>query len=290
MVILVLVARSLDGARIIHALSHTDLRLVLLAGLCTVVLNALRPLRWLWLLRSEAPDTTYRASLRSHLFATGARLVVPGQIGELGKALAVDIDPAKAAGLAAVDLGLDLVTTLVVAAAGASLILGPWPALLTLAVVTGLILVAPRLGRLLTVDSNNRVRRVLAAAWRAGQSVPRAALLKGLVLSFGLQALRVFQLLVLLAALGAAPTLMAAACLPGIQMADAFSFTVGRVGVREWLGAQVLPSFGLAPEVAVTAIFLQTMISNILPGLVGVAVVYGARRSALTQLKALGAQ
>ena len=129
----------------------------------------------------------------------------------------------------------------------------------------------------------------LADAWRAGQRVPRAALAKGVALSFCLQGVRLLQLLVLLRALGATPSLGAVACLPAIQMADAFSFTVGRVGVREWLGAQVLPSYGLTPEVAVTAIFMQTMISNILPGLVGAAVLYSARRSALAQLKALRA-
>ena len=125
--LLALIARSIDGARVAQALSTADLKLVLLAVLCTVLLNALRPLRWLWLLQSEAPQVRYRDALRSHLFATGARLVVPGQLGELGKALAIDLDPAKAAGLAVVDLVLDVSTTLLIAALGVSIIMGPAP-------------------------------------------------------------------------------------------------------------------------------------------------------------------
>ena len=118
---------------------------------------------------------------------------------------------------------------------------------------------------------------------------PPAALVKTTFLSFALQGLRLFQLAVLATALGASLSVVAVAVLPTVQVADAFSFTIGGVGVREWFGAHILPRFGLSAELAVTAIFLQTMIANLLPGILGAAVVYGARRDALDQIKALRA-
>ncbi|MEM9692844.1 MAG: hypothetical protein AAGA56_09890, partial [Myxococcota bacterium] len=76
-VVLYLVASSVDGARVVRELSGASVPLVGVATLATVLLNALRPLRWLWLLQGEGASLGYREALSSHLFAVGARLVLP---------------------------------------------------------------------------------------------------------------------------------------------------------------------------------------------------------------------
>lgn len=289
-IVVAIVLQSIDGAQVVKALGTADVSLVVLAAMCTVVLNALRALRWLWLLKGEAPNMTYRDALWSHLFATGARLVVPGQLGELGKALAVDVDLARSTGLAGVDVALEVSTTLLVAAVGAALIFGPGPIVLAFLGGSGLLWLAAIAARWLSRTSRFRWPSGLVAAWSAGRAVPRLALVKGFVLSLGLHGLRLLQLVLLIASLGATPSFLAVASLPFVQLADAFSFTVGRVGVREWMGSAILPSFGLTAEVGVTAVFLQTMISNILPGVVGIAVMYSSRRTAFARLRLMGAR
>lgn len=115
--------------------------------------------------------------------------------------------------------------------------------------------------------------------------IGKPTLAKGLVVSVLLNGIRFSQLYVLFIALGSQPEAPAVLCFPLIQLADGFPLTVGGVGVREWLSMQVLPTYGILPEAAVAAVFLQFIISNLLPGVVGWWIIFRGRAEAGAKIR-----
>ena len=96
---------------------------------------------------------------------------------------------------------------------------------------------------------------------------------------------RFSQLFVLLWAVGADVSWATLAYIPLIQLSDAVPLTVGGVGIREWVGLKILPLAGIAPGAAVSAVLIQSLISNMLPGVIGLAFVKGAEEDVLARLR-----
>lgn len=283
--VLFLALRGIDIARLWALCKSMDLLLLAFAVGYTVVITGLKPLRWLWLLRSVLPQTTYRVALRSTLFGTGARLLLPGKVGELGRVLAVDgLKPLPGVGLTALDLLLEATAAFALAVPGALILGGPVAATaaLFLTALGALVLFHPHrvLAPLASLPRLGRLRDRLEGVQQMSQTIGRATLWKGLSLSAGLNLIRFAQLYVIFVALGNAPQTAAVVFFPLIGLADGFPLTVGGLGVREWISLQLLPTFGIRPEAAVAAVFLQFALASGLPGLAGLWIIYRGRNQA----------
>ncbi|MEM9490103.1 MAG: lysylphosphatidylglycerol synthase transmembrane domain-containing protein [Myxococcota bacterium] len=290
--LLYLIARGIDFAQIATLTRTSDAALVAWAVLATVALNAVKPLRWMWLLRCVLERVGYLVALRSHLFAAGARMILPGKLGEFGRILAVPrLSISAGTGLTVMDLLMDMATACLLAAPGMWFFAGPLPGV-AVAVVAGLCLLTllrPH-AALAAVTRLPGLRRLAARAdvlSRVPRHLDGGVLARGLTVSLILHALRFVQLYILLGAVGASPQLMALLCLPMIQLADGVAITFGGIGGREWLGMHILPRYGVTAEMAVAAIFLQFAISNLLPGLAGAWIIARDRHSAAAKLRGL---
>lgn len=266
--------RGLDLGRLGALLGRADLVLVGFAVLYTVCLNAIKPLRWLWLLRAAVPEAAYGVALRSLLVGAGARLVLPSKVGELARVLVVPgLRPLTGVGLTVLDLLMELTAAFFVAIPGALVFAGPELAaafvLLTLLPLAALLWPHRALFPLSRLPGLGRLTGRLEGIREVVGIIGRGTLLRGVALSVLLNAIRFGQLYLLFVALGLVPSAAAVLCFPLIQLADGFPFTVGGVGVREWLSVQLLPRFGILPEAAVAAVFLQFVVSNLLPGFAG---------------------
>jgi hypothetical protein len=285
-----LVAQSLDLGRLGGVLAGVDPWLLGFAALNTVALNGIKPFRWLWLVRAVLPQTPYRVALRSTLFGAGARLVLPSKLGEFGRVLEVPgLRILTGVGLTVLDLLMEVSAAFFVAIPGALILAGPELATVFVG-LTALPLVAllwPHrvLAPLSRLPWLGRLRHRVEAVREAVGLIGRPALAKGLAVSVMLNGLRFAQLYVLLVALGTVPDAGAVLCFPLIQLADGFPLTVGGVGVREWLSVQVLPRFGILPEMAVAAVFVQFVISNLLPGAAGWWIIYRGRKRSGAKLR-----
>lgn len=288
--VIILVLRAINLARLWSLLQSVDLWLLAFAVGYTVVLTGVKPLHWLWLLRGVLPQTSYRIALRSTLFGTGARLVVPGKLGELARVLAVEgLKPLPGLGLTALDLLLEATAAFALAVPAALILGGPVAATATvfLTALAALALFFPDriLLPLARLPGLGRLRDRIEGVQRVSESIGRATLWKALGLTAGLHVIRFAQLYVIFAALGTVPNIAAAIFFPLIALADGFPLTLGGLGVREWLSLQVLPRVGIGPEAAVAAVFLQFALSTLLPGLVGWWVIYRTRGRAAKSLR-----
>ncbi len=254
-----------------------DGRWLALAVLITVVVNVLKPWRWLWILRAAAPRATYWQALASLLVAASARLVIPGKAGEYGRVVTLRALSLKSAlGLTTVDLLLEMYTGLV-CALPAAFVFGGLGAGLAVTAVTGVVAAACHwpdrvlrvVGRLLR---SSRLREQAVTAQQVMAQLSRGTLARAIGLTLLLHSIRFVQLAALIVGLDASPTLHAWLCLPLIQLADAFPVTVAGVGPREWVGLHVLPWAAISPAVAVTAVLLQSLISGFVPGTLGLGV------------------
>jgi hypothetical protein len=285
------VVHGLEVQAIAAAVSRADVALVALALTCTVALNALKPVRWFWLLRGLVPEASYAVAVRSHLFAVGARMVLPGKLGELARVVDIDALPLLGGiGLAVIELLMETSAACLFGVAGAALVVGAVPAGALagfgLALLVGVVrphwLFAAASGLPFARGLRARVGGVRAVMSHVGTN----ALLGGLALSVACHVLRFAQLYLLLVALGAIPGAGALICLPLVQLADAVAFTIGGIGVREMLGVHVLPPFGVSAEHAVAAIALQFVLTNVVPGAVGGWVARTRCAQAATRLRA----
>lgn len=288
--VLWLVLRTIHFGRLGALLAGADFLLLGFAVLYTVVLNVLKPVRWLWLLRGVLPETSYGVALRSSLFGAGARLVLPSKLGEFGRVLEVPgLRLLTGVGLTLLDFLMEIVAAFLVAIPGALVFAGPeLAAVFVLCTVLPLVaLLWPHrvLFPLAHLPGLGRIQGRLAAVREVVHLIGRRRLLLGIGLSVLLNGIRFGQLYVLFVALGVVPDAAAVLCFPLIQLADGFPLTVGGVGVREWLSVQLLPRFGILPEAAVAAVFLQFVISNVLPGLAGGVIIWRGRAAAGQKLR-----
>ncbi len=240
----------------------------------TVVISSLRPLRWLWLLRGVLPRTSYGVALRSSLLGTGARLVLPGKVGEFARVVAVDgLKPLPGVGLTALDLLLEATAAFALAIPGALILGGSLAATaaLFLTATGALVLFYPHrvLIPLTRLPGLSSLRDRLDGIGQVIDSIGHRTLWKGLGLGVVTNLIRFAQLYVILVALGTVPNAAALIFFPLVGLADGFPLTVGGLGVREWVSVQILPACGIAPEAAVAAVILAFALTTLLPGVVG---------------------
>ena len=279
--VVVSLAYTVDFASLWSLLRSSKVSLLWVAVGITLLVNLIKPLRWLLLLRSVAPSTSYKTALRSHLVSVGARLLLPGKVGEFGRAVGLpNVELKTGLYLAGLDVLLEVLITSAIAIPGLYLLFG-WLGALALALPWAVLVVSVlrQSARSSTVAEPassptrfawlKKLKSALHAAARGIRVVGQLRLLTGLWMTLGIAGLRLLQLATLVVSLGGAVNLTFAALYPVIQLADAIPLTVGGIGVREWVGVQVLPMGNISVEAAAAAIFLQYLITNLLPGLVG---------------------
>ncbi|HOU89699.1 MAG TPA: lysylphosphatidylglycerol synthase transmembrane domain-containing protein [Polyangiaceae bacterium] len=273
----VLILWQVPPGDVLATLLALDGRWLALAVALTVAVNALKPLRWLWILRAAAPAATYWQALASLLVAASARLVIPGKAGEYGRVVTLrGLSLKSALGLTTVDLLLEMYTGLL-CALPAAFVFGGLGGGLAVTAVTGVFVAACHwpdralrgTARLL---GSSRLRRQALAAQVVMAQLPWGTLARAVVLTLLLHGVRFAQLAGLLIGLGVDSTWLAWVCLPVVQLADAFPITVAGVGPREWVGLHVLPAVAIAPAVAVTAVLVQSLVSGFVPGAAGLGV------------------
>jgi uncharacterized membrane protein YbhN (UPF0104 family) len=292
--VLGLLAARVDLQQLGAVLANGRPGLMLAAVLPTVALNLVKPVRWLWLLKAVLPDCSYGVAFRSALVGAGARLLLPSKVGEFGRVLDVPGLPLlTGAGLVVLDLMMEMVTACLLAVPGLLYCAGPAVAGLAflLGVACAVALFFPH--RFLRLASGlPRAGPHLSSRFEGARDVirliGRRTLLRGLAISVVLNLLRFGQLVLLFLSVGTPVAARAVVVLPVVQLADGFPFTVGGVGVREWLGAYILPAYGIAAEAAVAAIFLQYVVSNVLPGIPGWWLLLRARGQTVDKLRRAG--
>lgn len=296
--LLALLFAAVDVQAVVRSIEAIDpLRLALAAGL-TVLINLVKPLRWRLLLATAVPSTSYRQALRSLLIAASARTLLPTKLGEFARIAGIDnLTVAAGTALTAVDILLEAAAVFALASIGAYAFSG-LPLAAALVVAAALVAVAlahpnwllgkltrlPGLGARLvpklsgasppTASGDGQQAPMGAPAGPAPPVVPRVGLRPvglGLALTLVLDGLRYAQLALLLSALGQAPSLSALMLMPFIHLADSFPVSLGGVGPRELVSLTLLPKAGIAAEAGVAAVLAQTLLSNLLPTLAGLA-------------------
>lgn len=268
----------LRPGRVWNVLLQAQAMWVALGGLMGAAGLGVQWLKWQRLLDIVRPNTTRTEGLESLLIGFGLGLVSPGRVGELGRGLFLGGDRASLVGLA----GMDRFSSFVVAAvlAWVALLLlspaaGGWVSLLL--VVSGW-LASRCLGRLRSwVGSGGFVGQAWAVFGRLPGPVWRGALAWSALFNLVLFA----QFAILLHSWGqlswrvlkAVPLVFCLKALLPVSFLD--------LGVREGAAVLVLSKMQLDPAVAFNTSILIFFINVLLPGLVGLVLVWRRARCRL---------
>lgn len=288
--VLGLIFREVDLDELWSVLRNANLWLVASAVLFTIMLNVVKPVRWLVLVRAAVPETGYPTALKSLLVAAAGRIVLPSKIGEFARIFMIPgLRVSSGVGLTLIDILVEAQVALLWAIPGLYVLWGPEAvAVGCVAVVIIAVLtrfphrVAHPIARLI---GNEKLDAKLLSARNMMRRLGTRGWLKAIGVTLGISVFRFSQLFVLLWAVGADVSPATLAYIPLIQLSDALPLTVGGVGIREWVGLKILPLVGIAPGAAVSAVLIQSLISNLLPGLIGLAFVKGAEEDVLGRLR-----
>lgn len=285
-----LIVREVDFAELVDLLANAQLGLVAVAVLLTVALNLVKPMRWLILVRAAVAETRYSTALKSILVAVAGRIVLPSKIGEFARIFMIPgLRVSSGVGLTLIDILVEAQVALLWAIPGI-FVLGGQGAVIGAAV--GLVLIglvtryphrcAHPIARFIRSE---KLDAKLLSARAMMQSLGTGGWLQAIGITVVISIFRFSQLFVLLQAVGADVSWGSLAYLPLIQLSDAVPLTIGGVGVREWVGLQILPQAGIAPGAAVGAVLLQSLITNMLPGAVGLIFARRAQNGLISRLR-----
>ncbi len=285
-----LIFREVDSEELWRVLRNANLWLVASAVLFTVMLNVVKPVRWLVLVRAAVPEMRYPTALKSLLVAAAGRIVLPSKIGEFARIFMIPgLRVSSGVGLTLIDILVEAQVALLWAIPGLYVLWG------TKAVVVGVVavLVIAVLTRfphrvahpVAQLIGNEKLDRKLLSARDMMRRLGTRGWLKAIGVTLAISVFRFSQLFVLLWAVGAEVSPATLAYIPLIQLSDAVPLTVGGVGIREWVGLKILPLAGIAPGAAVSAVLIQSLISNMLPGFIGLVFVKGAEEDVLGRLR-----
>lgn len=288
--VVALIAYEVDLWELGITLFRAHLGLVGLAVSLTALLNLVKPVRWLILVRAAVPETQYGTALKSLLVAAAGRLVLPSKIGEFARIFMVPkLRVSSGIGLTLIDILVEAQVALLWALPGL-FVMGGTTAFSAGLVGTILVAVVTRaphrcahpIARLI---KNDRLDQKLLSARDMMRRLGTRGWLRAIGVTIGISLFRFSQLFVLLWAVDADVSTQTLAYLPLIQLSDAVPLTVGGVGIREWVGLRILPRAGIAPGAAVGAVLLQSLITNILPGAIGFAFIRNAKEDVLSRLQ-----
>lgn len=273
--LLSLVARQASWDAVVQQVRRADLVLVGVATVYLLSALALRAWRLSLLLTASGPGVPYRLALRATLMAASARLVLPGKLGELLRALWLpEVSQSAALGAVVLDLILEAAAALALAVPGVTLWLGPLPGAVAALSALGLVVAARRPASLL-----RGLARLPGLGSLRARSLPSEEALQRLgggrfLLAFAAGGaavvLRVGALYVLLVALGAGVPSVALIGLPLVVLVEGVPVTVGGLGVREWVGLILLVPLGVASAPALGALIGLFVLGTLVPGLAGV--------------------
>lgn len=288
--VLGLIVREVDVSELLVVLRDANLGLVLLGISFTLALNLVKPVRWLILVRAAIPETRYPTALKSLLVAAAGRIVLPSKIGEFARIFMIPgLRVSSGVGLTLIDILVEAQVALLWAIPGLY-VLGGTPAVISGCVGVLVIAVLTRaphrcIHPIAKLIGNEKLDRKVLSARNMMRRLGTRGWLKAIAVTLVISMFRFSQLFVLLWAVGADVSLATLAYIPLIQLSDAVPLTVGGVGIREWVGLQILPLAGISASMAVSAVLLQSLISNMLPGLVGLIFVRGAEQDVLGRLR-----
>lgn len=288
--VLGLIVREVDIAELLAVLRNANGWLIVLAIGFTVALNLVKPLRWLVLVRAAIPETRYATALQSLLVAAAGRIVLPSKIGEFARIFMIPgLRVSSGVGLTLIDILVEAQVALIWALPGLY-VLGGFPALAAgvfAVVAIALLTRYPHrcLRPIARVIRNEKLDSKVLSARAMMQRLGTRGWLKALAVTLFISVFRFSQLFVLLWAVGAPVSLATLSYIPLIQLSDAIPLTVGGVGIREWVGLKILPLAGIGAGAAVSAVLLQSLITNILPGMIGFIFVRRAKQDVLSRLR-----
>ncbi|MEO1483969.1 MAG: lysylphosphatidylglycerol synthase transmembrane domain-containing protein [Myxococcota bacterium] len=288
--VLGLIVREVDVGELLTVLRGANLWLIALAVSFTLALNLVKPVRWLILVRAAVPATRYPTALKSLLVAAAGRIVLPSKIGEFARIFMIPgLRVSSGIGLTLIDILVEAQVALLWATPGLY-VLGGMPAVV--AGIVGVVVIAvltraPHrcIHPIAKLIGNDKLDAKVLSARDMMRRLGTRGWLKAIAVTLVISIFRFSQLFVLLWAVGANVSLGTLAYIPLIQLSDAVPLTVGGVGIREWVGLQILPQVGVTPSMAVSAVLLQSLITNILPGVVGLTFVRGAEEDVLARLR-----
>ncbi len=259
---------------------------LLLSLLFTPVVIGVKTLRWLFLARTQC-SISFRGALRSYLAGLALAVLTPMAAGEVGRGLFVRTgDTAGLTGKVILDKLVDLSTVSLFA--GIGLFLTREPAARTIGGVifvgtvvawSGMLLLLPKLEELATgVDGGWLARLRIPAIVSGLTRTPLSQLALNMVLSLAGFTVFYGQAFVLMRAFWAEAPWTVVPYFPIITLSTILPIAIGGVGVREWTAILLLRRLGVRESVAFNTFFAHFVIVQLLPALVGAAIVGSFRQ------------
>jgi uncharacterized membrane protein YbhN (UPF0104 family) len=255
------------------AFRNLELRSLLLAVFCVLVLLVLRAYKWHCLM-TAAGKPRLRQSLRTLLGGSALGLITPGRLGELGRCLFVRKNDRTQVGLLTIlDRALDVWALLTLV--GASLfLLVPHPAavfgvavwLALLPVLLGLPGLLAYLSKVVRRSSHFHGHLAEIAA-----AVPPAQMPRYAIMALGAMWAELAAFFFLLRAFFPADFTTAVATYPYIVLAGDLPLSFSGVGVREGAAALLLSPYAVPSSAAVDAALLWFVFTILFPAVLGIA-------------------
>ena len=261
----------LKPAHLWRMLLQIELETICLAILLGVIGILVQWIKWQRLLRLHRPHTTWGDALHSLLIGFALGLVSPGRLGELGRGIFLGGDRAAWMGLAGVDRISSFVITTGAAWLGLWMLYPPGAlGLLVLLVCSGSLVLSAGQKDWKAADK----WRFLGRAWTVLKNTPRTLWADILAWSalFNLIFFLQFYLLVRNGGTVATEAIWGIPLIFGLKAVLPLAFL--DLGVREGAAVLVFSRLELDPAQAFNAALLLFFINVLIPGLIGLVLVY----------------
>lgn len=255
------------------AFRNLELRSLLLALFCILVLFVLRAYKWHCLM-TAAGKPRLRQSLRTLLGGFALGLITPGRLGELGRCLFVrKNERTEVALLTILDRALDVWALLTLVGASLFLLVPHPAAIFGVAVWLALLPVLLGFPGLLAHLSKvmRRSRHFHGHLAEVAAAVPPAQMPRYAIMAVGAMWAELASFFFLLRAFFPTGFTTAVATYPYIVLAGDLPFSFSGVGVREGAAALLLSPYAVPSGAAVDAALLWFVFAILFPAVLGIA-------------------
>jgi len=256
--------RQLNLQKMIRAAQSLEPMILILVIILSVPFVLFKAFKWQKLLNIAVPEVSYCLALRSFFFGMTASLFIPGQLGELARASCFTANRASILIFAIVDKLVDVSVLFILCCIS----LWTYSYVFGIAGVAfmGLIALCVWIGLRQTKcwEPICYIRTSLSA-------VPVHLIVFNAGLSICCYMVMALQFYMLLSEMQAIPLWVSSSVLPPILLGSAMPVFIHGLGGREKIATILLSHYSVPNEYTVFAAFLLSIVSGLLPGIVGIA-------------------
>jgi len=273
--LLAIVVWRSDPQRVASSFGKLGAADILIALALTLPFLYLKSLRWQLMLRNAGTDVSFADAAISLVGGMGLALVTPARLGEIARvAFLPDSRKLRLSALVLLDKMFDVLVLVLLAVAGAWVLLGPWVGiLLGLLGVAGLVFVyCPQLFEpaVRSVEKRMPLGGKTKEAMSSLESLGPWATTSYILLTLAAFVVVIVQFAVILH--GPEPHLnprAAALTFPLVILTNVVPLTIAGLGIREGASVLLLGYYHVPAAIAGVAAFMMFFVNTAVPGIVG---------------------